>query len=110
MRGWISVQAPLGTMTLLSQLVNTRVYGEVGLPPEAASLARRNPAQRRFWQDACAELIEFLDQIGAVNWRIAPVWRALGMMESAAGLARTLSSAPAARLSSPPREQRERQG
>jgi hypothetical protein len=82
-RVWIRVQAPIVTMTLLSQLVNSRVYDEVGLPPNAASLARRNPAQHRFWQDSCAELIEFLDQIGAVNWRIAPVWRVLGMMENA---------------------------
>jgi len=50
MRVWIRMQAPIVTMTLLSQLVNTRVYEEVGLPPDAASLARRNPARRRFWQ------------------------------------------------------------
>lgn len=80
----IRVQAPIVTMTLLSQLVSSRVYDKVGLPPEAASLARRNPARRRVWQDSCAELIAFLDQIGAVNWRVAPVWRALGMMEIAA--------------------------
>lgn len=80
----IRVQAPIVTMTLLSQLVSSRVYDKVGLPPEAASLARRNPARRRVWQDSCAELIVFLDQIGAVNWRVAPVWRALGMMEIAA--------------------------
>ncbi len=77
------MQAPIVTMALLSQLVSTRVYEEVGLPAQAASVARRNPARARFWQDSCAELIEFLDQIGAVNWRVAPVWRALGMLESA---------------------------
>jgi len=79
MRVWIRAQAPIVTWALLSQLVSSRVYEELGLPPEAASIARRNPARRQFWQDACAELIEFLDQIGAVNWRVAPVWRALGM-------------------------------
>ena len=84
MRLGFRVQAPIVTMTLLSQLVSSRVYEEVGLPANAASQARRNPAQHLFWQNACAELIEFLDQIGAVNWRIAPVWRLLGMMESAA--------------------------
>jgi hypothetical protein len=84
MRVWIRMQAPIVTSTLLSQLVNARVYDECGLPPQAASMARRNPARRRFRRDACAELIGFLDRIGAVNWRVAPVWRALGMMETAA--------------------------
>ena len=83
MRVWIRAQAPLVTWALLSQLVSSRVYEEVGLPAEAARIARNNPARRRFWQDASAELIEFLDQIGAVNWRVAPVWRVLGMLESA---------------------------
>jgi para-aminobenzoate N-oxygenase AurF len=74
------VEAPITTGIILSQLISPEVYRNVGLPPDAVRIARRNPARRRMRQAMCAELTGFFEQIGIVNKSTAPRWRAMGLL------------------------------
>ena len=79
-RAWMRIEAPVATAIIASQLVSPKVYGNVGLPPEAAKIARGNPARRKSLHAASAELVEFLSEIEMITDRSVASWRTLGLV------------------------------
>lgn len=62
------------------QLVHPEVYRNAGLPPEAAKVARDNPNRARIKREMNAELVDFLREIDVIDEKIAPRWKAAGLM------------------------------
>ena len=79
-REWTRGDALVSTRIMASILVHPDVYKNCGLPPEARRMARRNPNTRKTVLEASAEVTEFLSELGVIDARQAPRWRALGLM------------------------------
>lgn len=72
--------ALMSTSIIIWQLVHPEVYKNVGLPAEAAEIARHNPRRAQIKREMSEELVEFLSGIEIIDAKIAPKWRAAGLM------------------------------
>ncbi len=72
--------ALISTAMIIWELVHPDVYKNVGLPPEAAKVAKHNPHRAQIKREMSQELVEFLGEIEIIDAKIAPKWRAAGLM------------------------------
>jgi len=72
--------ALMSTSIILWQLVHPDIYRNVGLPPEAAAIAKSNPHRARIRREMSQGLVDFLSEIEIIDDKIAPRWRAAGLM------------------------------
>ena len=79
-REWTRGDALISTRIMASILVHPDVYKNCGLPPEARRVARKNPNTRKTVLEASSEVTRFLSELGVIDERQAPRWRALGLM------------------------------
>jgi hypothetical protein len=70
----------LSTSIIIWQLVHPDIYKNLGLPPEALEMAKNNPHRARIRREMSAELVEFLSEIDVIDEKVAPKWRAAGLM------------------------------
>lgn len=79
-REWTRRDALVSTSIMASILIHPDVYKNCGLPAEARAIARQNPHTRKTILEASAEVTGFLADLGVINERLAPKWRAAGLM------------------------------
>lgn len=70
----------LATRIIIWQLVHPDIYKNLGLPAETLEIARNNPRRARIRREMSKELVEFLTEIDVVDEKVAPKWRAAGLM------------------------------
>lgn len=70
----------LSTKIIIWQLVHPDIYKNLGLPPEAWEIAKNNKHRARIRREMSAELVDFLTEIDVVDEKVAPKWRAAGLM------------------------------
>jgi len=70
----------LSTLVIIWQLVHPDIYRNLGLPPEALKTAKNNPHRERIRREMSAELVAFLTEVDIVDKKVAPKWRAAGLM------------------------------
>jgi len=70
----------LATRIIIGQLVHPDIYRNLGLPADARKIAKHNPRRVRIRREMSAELIAFLTATDIVDEKIAPRWRAAGLM------------------------------
>lgn len=68
------------TSVILWAMVHPDVYRNVGLPPQAAGIARHNPHRAPQRREMSRELVEFLSEIEIIDARSAARWRAADLM------------------------------
>ncbi len=74
------IDALVSTIIAASILVHPEVYKNCSLPSDAREIARANPHTRQTTMEAAAELTRFLRELGVINDRFAPGWRAAGLI------------------------------
>jgi hypothetical protein len=70
----------LSTVVIIWQLVHPDIYKNLGLPLEARQMAKSNPHRARIRCEMSAELIAFLTEVDIIDKKVAPKWRAAGLM------------------------------
>jgi hypothetical protein len=70
----------VSTAIIIWELVHPDIYKNVGLPPEAAQMAKHNPNRKRMKREMAQELVEFLSEIDVIDDKFASRWRAAGLM------------------------------
>jgi len=70
----------LSTRVMIWQLIHPDVYRTLGLPPEAAKMAKNNPHRVRIRREMSTALLEFLVAADIVDKKAASKWRAAGLM------------------------------
>jgi len=70
----------LSTRIIIGQLVHPDIYRNLGLAANARKIARNNPYRFRIRREMSAELIAFLTETDIVDEKVAPRWRAAGLM------------------------------
>jgi hypothetical protein len=70
----------LSTRIIIWQLVHPDIYKNLGLPAETLEIAKNNPHRARIRREMSKELVEFLIEIDVVDEKVAPKWRAAGLM------------------------------
>jgi len=72
--------ALMTTSIIIWELVHPDIYKNVGLPAEAAQIAKQNPYRKRMKREMSQELVEFLSEIDVIDTKFAAKWRAAGLM------------------------------
>jgi hypothetical protein len=70
----------LSTVIIIRQLVHPGIYKNLGLPIEALKMASNNPHRARIRREMSKQLVEFLAATDIVDEKVAPRWRAAGLM------------------------------
>ncbi|MGA2411533.1 MAG: diiron oxygenase, partial [Candidatus Binataceae bacterium] len=70
----------LSTLIIIGQLVHPNIYRNLGLPVEALKIAKNNPHRARIRREMSKQLVEFLTATDIVDEKVAPRWRAAGLM------------------------------
>src|SRR5580658_2739240 len=70
----------LSTSVIIRQLIHPDIYQNLGLPPEAKEMAKNNPQRARIKREMSSDLVAFLREIDVIDAKIAPKWRAAGLM------------------------------
>jgi hypothetical protein len=70
----------LSTLVIIWQLVHPDIYKNLGLPSEALKMAKNNPHRARIRCEMSAELVAFLTEVDIIDEKVAPKWRAAGLM------------------------------
>jgi hypothetical protein len=70
----------LSTSIIIWQLVHRDIYKNLGLPPETLEMAKSNPQRARIRREMSVDLVKFLSEIDVIDEKIAPKWRAAGLM------------------------------
>ncbi len=79
-RAFARRDALISTRIMCSILVHPDVYRNCGLPDLARKIAAANPCAKKTILEASAEVARFLSELGVITERLAPKWRAAGLM------------------------------
>lgn len=76
----VALIAPVITGVIVSQIVSSKVYSNLGLPEEARQQALQSPHRKSVLQEAGAKVTDVLQELGVINPYTRTLWRATGLV------------------------------